>query len=127
MKLKTMLHEEIQNEFESLRKMELGTETYKVTVNGLAQLMDRAIELEKIDVDVQEKSIDREIENDFKLKQMRDENRDRLIKNSITVAGIIIPVTVTIWGTIKTLKFETEGTVTTIMGRGFINKLIPKK
>ena len=56
-----------------------------------------------------------------------DEKRDRRIKNGITIAGIVIPSVITIWGTIKSLNFEKEGTVTTIMGRGFINKLLPKK
>ena len=56
-----------------------------------------------------------------------DEKRDRRIKNGITIAGIVIPSIITIWGTIKSLNFEKEGTVTTIMGRGFINKLLPKK
>ena len=56
-----------------------------------------------------------------------DEKRDRRIKNGITIAGIVIPSLITIWGTIKSLNFEKEGTVTTIMGRGFINKLLPKK
>ena len=58
---------------------------------------------------------------------MEDEKKDRLIRNCISAAGIIIPSLLTIWGTFKTFKFEQEGTVTTIMGRGFINKLLPKK
>ena len=29
--------------------------------------------------------------------------------------------------TLTSLKFEEEGTVTTIVGRGFVNKLLPKK
>ena len=57
---------------------------------------------------------------------MEEEKKDRLIKNILTGAGIIIPLGVTVWGTLKTLKFEEEGTVTTLMGRGFINKLFPK-
>ena len=58
---------------------------------------------------------------------MEEDRKDRRFKNGIALGGIVLPLAVTIWGTLKTLKFEEEGTVTTMMGRGFINKLIPKK
>ena len=122
-----ILSEEIQSEFEELKKMELGTEEYKATVEGLTKLMDRAIEMEKIDIECQERVETRDIENDLKTKQMKDDQKDRLVRNSIAVAGIVIPSVITVWGTLKSLKFEEEGTITTMVGRGFINKLIPKK
>lgn len=127
MNIETLLREEIQNEFEALNGIEKGTEPYKTTVDGLTKLMDRAIELEKIENDVQDKAESREIETKLKEKQMDEDLKDRFIKNCLTAAGIIIPSLITIWGTCKSLKFEEEGTVTTIMGRGFINKLLPKK
>ena len=65
--------------------------------------------------------------NARRVQQAEDERKDRKLKNGISVAGIVIPIVVTIWGTLKTLKFEETGTVTTIMGRGFIQKLLPKK
>lgn len=123
MKIETKLREEIQDEFEQLSKMELGTEQYEKTVNGLAKLMDKAIEIEKFNADVEEKFK----ENDLKNVQMEEERKDRLIKNIIAGAGVAIPALLTVWGTIKSIKFEQEGTITTIMGRGFINKLLPKK
>ena len=58
---------------------------------------------------------------------MDEEKKDRLVKNIITAAGIVLPLVITVWGTKVSLKFEEEGTFTTIMGRGFINKLLPKK
>ena len=127
MDIKTLLEEEIRDEFEKLKAIEVGTEEYKTTIDGLAKLMDREIELDKHEVEKEEKVKDRDIDNDFKLKQMAEEQKDRLIKNCITAAGIVIPSVITIWGTLKSLKFEEEGTITTIMGRGFINKLLPKK
>ena len=123
MKVETLLREEIQNEFNQLSKMELGTEQYEKTVNGLAKLMDKAIEIEKFNVECEEKSK----EYDLKCTQSEEDKKDRLIKNIIAGAGVAIPSILTVWGTIKSIKFEQEGTITTIMGRGFINKLLPKK
>lgn len=127
MNTRTLLRDEIQNELEELRKMELGNEKYKVTVDGLTKLIDRSIEFEKIDIQSKERIEDRNIDLEFKEKENIDEQKDRLIKNGIAVAGIVIPAALTIWGTIVSLNFEKEGTVTTTIGRGFINKLILKK
>ena len=127
MRIETRLHEEIAKELEQLGKMQLGTEEYKGTVDGVSKLMDRAIEIERLDIETQDKADARHTEEDLKLKQMKDENKDRIVKNCISVLSFVVPTVVTIWGTIKSIEFEKEGTITTIMGRGFINKLLPKK
>ena len=127
MKVETMLHDEILNEFEELKKLEVGSDGYRAAVEGISKLLDRAIEYDKLDAECNERSLNRGFEEDYKLQLAEDEKRDRRIKNGITIAGIVIPSLITIWGTIKSLNFEKEGTVTTIMGRGFINKLLPKK
>ena len=127
MNIQTLLYDEIEEEFEKLRKIEYGSEQYKVTVDGLAKLMDRAIEMEKFDSECEDKAKTRKSEQLEKAQQLADEKKDRLIKNIISGAGVVLPLLVTIWGTKVSLKFEEEGTFTTIMGRGFINKLLPKK
>ena len=127
MNIETLLNDEIKSELDLLKDMEVGSDDYKMTVDSLVKLMDRAIEIEKINIEHEEKSSDREADTDIKLAQMEEDKKDRFVRNLISVAGILIPTAVTIWGTLKSLKFEQEGTVTTIMGRGFINKLLPKK
>lgn len=126
-KLETLLHEEIQDEFEELGKMEVGTEKYKTAVDGLIKLCDRAIEIEKIKTDTELKQDQQNVDAELRAEQLKDERKDRVVKNCLTGAGIVIPTVVTIWGTLKSIKFEETGTITTIMGRGFIQKLLPKK
>lgn len=125
--IETLLHEEIQDGFDALSRMERGTETHKTTVDEVAKLFDKAIEIEKLEIEAKEREKAREIEASLKRAQMEEDRKDRRVKNGIALGGIVLPLVVTIWGTFKTLKFEEEGTVTTMMGRGFINKLIPKK
>ena len=125
--IETLLHEEIQDGFDALSRMERGTEIHKTTVDEVAKLFDKAIEIEKIEIEAKDKAKSREIEASLKRAQMEEDRKDRRVKNGIALGGIVLPLAVTIWGTFKTLKFEEEGTVTTMMGRGFINKLIPKK
>lgn len=127
MSIEALLHEEIEKEFDELSRMEAGSEKYKATVDGLVKLVDRAIEMNKYENEFQDRTDGRKAEDEFKKKQFEDEKRDRLIKNIIAVATIAVPSAITIWGTLTSLEFEKTDTVTTIMGRGFINKLLPKK
>lgn len=114
--IETLLHEEIENKFNELDKMKSGTPEYEKAVDSVTKLMDRAIEIEKLDNEIRDKS-----------ETQKEEKKDRLIRNIIAGASVVIPTLVTIWGTKKSFEFEKEGTITTIMGRGFINKLLPKK
>ena len=125
MKIETILQEEIKSEFKELKGMELGTDEYKSTVDGLTKLVDRAIKIEELNNDAQDK-IYKENELDLKQQQIEEERKDRKVRNGITVASIVIPTIVTIWGTLKTLKFEEVGTVTTNAGRNFMNRLFKK-
>ena len=125
--IETLLHEEIQDGFDALSRMERGTETHKTTVDEVAKLFDKAIEIEKLEMEAKEREKAREIEASLKKAQMEEDRKDRRFKNGIALGGIVLPLAVTIWGTYNTFRFEETGTVTTMMGRGFINKLIPKK
>lgn len=123
MDIKQSLSEEVLRELKQMKDMELGTEQYRTTVNGVGTLVDKTIELTKLEADKQER-LDRK---EVSAKTMNSEKKDRLIQNGITIAGILIPSVITIWGTVKSFEFEKTGTITTIMGRGFINKLLPRK
>lgn len=111
-----LLDEDLVSEMSKLRTTPYDDNNYKTVSDTVGMLMDRKIEMEKV-----------KNEQLFREQQRKDEQKDRLIKNIIGVAGIVLPLAVTIWGTKVSLKFEEEGTITTPIGRGFINKLLPKK
>lgn len=123
MGIKKALYQEIEDEFQVLSEIKVGTDEYKTSVDGLTKLLDRAIEIEKHEAEMKE----REAERIAKNIQAAEEQKDRVVKNYIAAGGVVLPLLVTIWGTVKSFKFEQDGTITTIMGRGFINKLLPKK
>lgn len=127
MGIKTLLETEIQSEIEALRDCEVGTKEYESTIDGVTKLMDRKIEMDRISIEDEFRIATQVDEYNLKLREMEYERKDRIIKNALTALSIATGVGLTVWGTIKSLKFEEEGTVTTIMGRGFINKLLPKK
>ena len=127
MNIETLLYDAIETDFDKLADEKLSAEERRATVDELTKLMDRAIEMERVNNDCKDRTEIRENDQTIKLQQLADDKKDRIVKNAIGVAGIILPILVTIWGTKVSLKFEEEGTVTTIMGRGFIQKLLPRK
>ena len=124
MSIQRLLREEIESEFKELSKIAPGGEDYKIAVDGITKLMDRAIEMEKNEIDRQDRIDARDSENELKTKQMEDEKKDRFVKNLLTGVGTIGGLVVTIWGAKKAWKFEETGTVASPVGRSFINKLI---
>jgi hypothetical protein len=131
--IETLWDAEIKNELELIATRDIGTEDSKVMIDGITKLMDRRIELKRFDADCQQKKAIQELnqleyelkkqEYELKKQQLREDKRDRLVKNIMAGAGIALPLLVTIWGTVVSLNFEKEGVVTTGAGRGFINKL----
>lgn len=132
--IEQLLDQEIASQFEAIKDLELGSEEYKAGIDAIAKLLDKKAELEKINVDASDKSLNRAQAqlnhvNEMRLRQeqMDEEKKDRRWRNWLGVAGIAIPSLITVWGTLKSLKFEETGTITTPIGRGFINKLLPRK
>lgn len=123
MNIKTMLQDEIQDEFKSLEGMELGNENYKITVDGLTKLVDRAIEIEKMESENRDRIERQNVETDLKMIDLENQRKDRIVKNILQGIGVVGGLGVTIWGTIVSINFEKEGTFTTAAGRNFVNKV----
>lgn len=128
MDIQKLFNEEIGREVEELRGMKIGSDEYKATVDGVSKLADRLIEMERVQSDANEKVADRMMRNGNEFSKREDDKKDRIVNYCIRGAEIAIPVALTVWGTITTFKYDRDGIIpSTIMGRGFINKLIPKK
>ena len=116
MNIEELLVEDLESEMQKLRTTKYDDKDYKGVSDTVGMLWDKKIELDKV-----------KSEQLFKEQQLKDEKKDRLVKNILTAAGITLPLLVTIWGTKVSLKFEEEGTFTTAAGRAFIGNLFRKK
>ena len=125
--IETLLNKEIAEELKELDKVELGGDTYKVTVNGISQLVDKSIELKKLEIDKQQREEQREIDTQIRMQEIENEEKDRKTKNRITVVSIVLPLAVGVGLSYKTFKFEEEGTITSTVGRNIINGLTKLK
>lgn len=127
MRIEDLLKKEICEDLEGLGQLDLGSDEHKTAADVVGKLLDREIELRKAEIERQERIENRKIEEEFKLKQMKENKVDRIVGYVINIAGIVIPVIVTVWGTKVSLKFEEEGTITTSAGRNYFSRLFHKK
>ena len=112
MSMVTKLQMEIDERLDAANELDPTSKEYEAVVNSVTKLMDRAIEIEKLELS--------ETQNE---KQMKEEHKARLIKNLIDIGAIVLPLGVTLWGVKASLYFEDENTVTTTAGRKFMDKL----
>lgn len=127
MRIEELLKKEICEDLENLSNTEFGSDEYKVGIDSVTKLIDREVELRKIEVDRLEKIESRKADEEYKAKQIKENRIDKIIGYVVNVTGIVIPVVVTIWGTKVSLKFEEEGTITTTAGRNFFSRMFFKK
>lgn len=123
MSMITKLHVEIDDRFDDLAKLDPSSKEYSAAVDSIVKLMDRAIEIEKLETS----EAQNEITKSQNEKQMKEDRKSRLVKNLIDAAGIVLPLAVTIWGARASFRFEEEGTITTAAGRKFMDRIFSKK
>lgn len=116
MDMTNKLQEEVETKLDKLKEMNVESEEYTEAVGNVTKLMDRQLEVMKL------KSSEAQNE-----KKMKEEHDARIVKNFIDVGSIILPLAVTVWGATISLKFEETGSITTAIGRKFMDKLISKK
>ena len=105
METKKLVHDAVQRGFEQLEEVDLSSDDYKTCVEGLTELVDREIEIRKVE----------------------DERVDRIVKNILTGVSIIGGFGLTIWGSLKSWKFEETGFVSNGPGKEFMKKLFHTK
>ncbi len=127
MRIKSLLEEEIRKEIEILSKTQVNSEEHKAALDSVTKLTGQVIEFERVDNDKYDKEETRYNEYKAKNAELEMERKDRLVKNWLTGVSIGTGFVITCVGTWATFKFEETGTVTSLLGRSFIARLLPKK
>lgn len=124
MGVKELLTDELERQLGSLEDLPLGSQEYHQAIVDTSILLDKHNDMEKIELDRQEKTKSREQEKDLKNKEMKEERFDRIVKNVITVMTFGVSLGVTIWANVDSKKFEQGFTQTTEAGRSSTRKLL---
>lgn len=126
MPFETKLREELDRELDSLKDSEIGSDEHKATMDSMTKLMDRAIELKKIDVDAKNQERTRETEAVLRLEQMKDDRIDKIVRNVIMGVGSVGGL-VTIWLlSAAAFTYEEKGTISSLLGKKVLGMLVPK-
>lgn len=123
MNIDEKLRAEIAGDLELMEDMNIGSDEYKASAEIVSKLIDRAIELEKLDIEREKMATSQIVEVNLKQQQMKEDRIHRIVQNILTGVSVGGGLLLTIWGTNKTLKFEETGTITTTAGRKFGSKL----
>lgn len=123
MSIQENLRSELNSELEELKRIEFGSEEYKVGASCFTQLADRYVELSKLEIedrklDVEQNKIDIEYE------KLENEQKDRKTKNRISAWGTVLPSVIAVIGGIAMFVYEERGSITSQTGRKIIDKYI---
>lgn len=126
MSMEGMLRNELESQLTELSKMELGTKAYSDTVRGIVLLSNQLAKFEKANDDYNLKVKEIETDADLRRKQMLTDKKVKRADRICNLIGVGIPAGVTVWGILKTLAFEEDGVVKSLITKGFIQKIIPR-
>lgn len=128
MSIKNELIEEFNDEVKGLRGLQLGSDEYKTTVDGVTKLADRIIEIEKIEKDAKFKEAERECNDFLKVRQMNDDRIDKWIRNGIEFVKVGGGLAAACAAFVLSMKFEEEGKLfSTEGGRSALRQLLKFK
>lgn len=125
MEYENLMAEEIARKVAGLELIK-DSNDYEKAVKAIVAMSNVVHDSRKLELEMDEQSIRLDNEYDIKIKQLDETKKSRIVNIGLGVAGIVVPTVITVWGTIKTLKFEQTGTITSNMTRNFTSRLFKK-
>lgn len=124
MNLKTKLSEEFESQMLELNKLSVGSDEYKVAVDGVTKLADRIIEIDKMENDFKSRE-DTLVSNEFlKTKELEIEKKDRKNRTVVEVLKIGVPTAAAFAMGIISMKWEKLDTLTSTAGKSSLRDLL---
>ena len=123
MSVKQKLEDEFESQMNLLSNMNVGTDEYVKTVEGVSKIADRLIKIQQLNDEYDLKS--REIEN-AKENRIQEEEQARK-KNRIEWAKVITPTVGAFTMGIITMIWEKTDTLTLSAGKSALRDILPFK
>lgn len=102
-------------------------EEYRLQVERVNQLEKQLAELEKTEIEVEEKAASRYIEEQLERDKMEEERKVNKSKNRIEVAKIAVPVSAAVFMGVVSMVFEKTDTITSTAGKNSLRDLLKFK
>lgn len=114
-KIKETLWKDYEKVNSQINSLEVGNENYKLLLEEEDKIRNELIKLELAD-----------IEAETKKSQIEAEDRREIIRNRITIGTFGVSTVISVLALYKTFKFDESSTVTSTLGRGILNGVVPK-
>lgn len=124
MNVKTLLEGEIEKRFEELDEIRSDADGDEAALNKITKLLDRKIEMDRVEIERIDKINNKELEYDLKMCQMKEEKTTRWTRDITNWVNLGLGAGMFIWGTIASINFEREGTFTTTAGRNNVKRVL---
>lgn len=98
-----------------LGELTIGSTEYNKVIEDLDRIRNELVKLKQIEVD-----------KFIKENELKNENRKEKIRNIITIATFSCSTIISLITINKTFKFDEGATVTSTLGRGVLNSVVPK-
>lgn len=125
MSIKTQLESEIKQELEELEHVEMGSDVYRSSIDGVTKLYDRLIQVEENEKNRVNKEEIQEYERKLKEAQLKHEKQVEWANVGLTACKIIGGFGLTAWAFIESMKFEEDGHIhSTEGGKSVLRSLL---
>lgn len=109
MSVKRSLIEEFDSQVKDLHKIEVGSEQYKIAVDGMTKIVDRINDIEKREQEMEFKERSNTDELELKAEELADEKHDRKVRNTIEGIKVIGGLGLTAIAFFASMNFEKNG------------------
>ena len=114
-KIKDALWEDYHTISKTINETDVKSEKYLTVLEERDKLRNELIKLEQIEQD-----------KEVKISQIEAENKRDKIRNGITISTFVVSTGISVYAIAKTFKFDQVATVTSTLGRGILNGVVPK-
>lgn len=124
MNVKDQIVEEIVDQIRVVHKMEVGSEAYKIAVDGVSKLADKVIDIQKLELEESQRNADREMSTYFETKKLEQAEKDRRSLNKREIFKVVTPLSVAVLMGVFSMLWEKSDSLTTTFGRQNLRDLI---
>ena len=116
MSYKDDLVEELRDEVSELSKIEVGSDKYKVSVDGISKLAEAINSIEKLDTETELKRQQMRVDVDIKKQEIQNEKKNNRMRNAIAIGTFIGSIAVYGLTYISSMRYEVNGVFPTTEG-----------
>lgn len=115
MSVEKLMNDELVCRLTDLQGLKVESPEYRTGVDSVTKLANALVEMKKTEADIAAQ----EEETRLKHKQQKSETFDKIARNAIQFVAVGGGIGVTVWGTVKSLKFEETGVCTSTAAKKF--------